>query len=206
MAYNDPDILLYMRIFSLASNNSRNPEFFLAWFIEEQGWDASWSATNNPYNISSKSLTGEPWFNGATGIDENSVINYVNPWYGIAATLSLIQALYPEILSNEENLRFLDQWAANPNYVAEIENIYSNSLVWEAFGDTAPQAAETTSQASETTNPTPQSEYYTVQPGDTLWKIAINVCHKPGSYYTYLAKINNIANPNLITVGERLKL
>lgn len=43
---------------------------------------------------------------------------------------------------------------------------------------------------------------YTVKSGDTLSKIA--VAH--GTTYTVLAKYNNIAQPNLITVGQKIKI
>ena len=46
---------------------------------------------------------------------------------------------------------------------------------------------------------------YTVKKGDTLWDIAAEYLGS-GSKYTYLAKINNIKNPNLIYVGQIIKL
>lgn len=45
-------------------------------------------------------------------------------------------------------------------------------------------------------------EYITVKRGDTLSQIA----REYNTSYQYLAKINNIQNPNLIYVGERLKV
>lgn len=44
--------------------------------------------------------------------------------------------------------------------------------------------------------------YYTVVWGDTLWDIA----RKYGTTYQELARINNIPNPNLIYVGQRIKV
>jgi LysM repeat protein len=41
---------------------------------------------------------------------------------------------------------------------------------------------------------------YTVQPGDTLWQLAID----NGTTVDALASMNNIANPNLIFVGQVL--
>lgn len=46
---------------------------------------------------------------------------------------------------------------------------------------------------------------YTVQKGDTLWNIAKKQLGD-GSKYKDLAKINNIANPNILSVGTVLKL
>lgn len=43
-------------------------------------------------------------------------------------------------------------------------------------------------------------ESYTVKPGDTLSKIAINY----GTNYNYLAEINNIPNANLIYAGQKI--
>ncbi len=46
---------------------------------------------------------------------------------------------------------------------------------------------------------------YTVKQGDTLWAIAKKHLGD-GSKYTQLAKINNISNPNIIKVGQVIKL
>lgn len=43
-------------------------------------------------------------------------------------------------------------------------------------------------------------ESYTIKPGDTLSKIAINY----GTNYNYLAEINNISNANLIYAGQKI--
>jgi hypothetical protein len=42
------------------------------------------------------------------------------------------------------------------------------------------------------------TQWYTVRPGDTLYKIGV----KYGVSWTYLAKINNIPNPNKIYAGQ----
>lgn len=46
---------------------------------------------------------------------------------------------------------------------------------------------------------------YTVKQGDTLWAIAKKHLGD-GSKYTQIAKINNISNPNIIKVGQVIKL
>ena len=50
-----------------------------------------------------------------------------------------------------------------------------------------------------------KEQTYTVQKGDTLWAIAKKF-YGDGSLYPYLAKINNIANPNIIHTGQVLKI
>ncbi|WP_107942986.1 MULTISPECIES: LysM domain-containing protein [Metasolibacillus] len=49
------------------------------------------------------------------------------------------------------------------------------------------------------------SKIYTVKQGDTLWAIAKKYLGD-GSKYTELAKLNNISNPNVIKVGQVIKL
>lgn len=48
-------------------------------------------------------------------------------------------------------------------------------------------------------------ETHTVVKGDTLWSIAKKYFGDPGKYI-YLAQINNIRNPNMIAVGQVIKL
>ena len=50
-----------------------------------------------------------------------------------------------------------------------------------------------------------KEQTYTVQKGDTLWAIAKKF-YGDGSLYPYLAKINNISNPNIIHTGQVLKI
>jgi nucleoid-associated protein YgaU len=54
---------------------------------------------------------------------------------------------------------------------------------------------------TEPTNP----NQYTVKTGDTLWSIAENQYHD-GYKWTNIAKVNNIANPNIIESGTVLTL
>lgn len=61
--------------------------------------------------------------------------------------------------------------------------------------------AEDLSSASE--NIQSQERYYTVVKGDTLWGIAQKF-YGNGSRYQEIAKANNIANANLIHVGQKL--
>lgn len=48
----------------------------------------------------------------------------------------------------------------------------------------------------------PASVYYTVKRGDTLSAIA----SKYGTAYTYLARINGIADPNRIYPGQKIRV
>jgi LysM repeat protein len=52
-------------------------------------------------------------------------------------------------------------------------------------------------------NSAPQNRYYTVVRGDTLWGIAQKF-YGNGSRYPEIARANNIANPDIIHVGQKL--
>ena len=52
-------------------------------------------------------------------------------------------------------------------------------------------------------NNAPQNRYYTVVRGDTLWGIAKRF-YGNGSRYPEIARANNIANPDIIHVGQKL--
>ena len=47
-----------------------------------------------------------------------------------------------------------------------------------------------------------ESQYYTVEKGDTLWEIA----QKFGTTVQEIANINNLENPNLIYPGQKLRI
>ena len=53
------------------------------------------------------------------------------------------------------------------------------------------------------TSSNPQKRYYTVVKGDTLWGIAKKY-YGNGNRYPEIAKANNIANPDLIYVGQKI--
>ena len=65
-----------------------------------------------------------------------------------------------------------------------------------------PAPEETPTPAPEPT-PTPQpEEYYEVQPGDTLSRIAARF----GTTADEIARLNGLADPNRISVGQRLRV
>ncbi|WP_418222798.1 GH25 family lysozyme [Clostridium isatidis] len=51
--------------------------------------------------------------------------------------------------------------------------------------------------------PKPSAKYHTVVKGDTLWAIAKKY-YGDGNRYPEIARVNNIANPNIISVGQKL--
>lgn len=46
------------------------------------------------------------------------------------------------------------------------------------------------------------AQYYTVQSGDTL----SNIASKYGTTYQKIAQLNGMSNPNLIYVGQKLRI
>ncbi|WPK12229.1 LysM peptidoglycan-binding domain-containing protein [Lysinibacillus louembei] len=72
-----------------------------------------------------------------------------------------------------------------------------------ASGANKKSAAKVEQQRPTTSKQTPKT--HTVKSGDTLWSIAKKYLGD-GSKYTQLAKINNISNPNIIKVGQVIKL
>ena len=56
---------------------------------------------------------------------------------------------------------------------------------------------------SNTNTPSPTERYYTVVKGDSLWAIAKKY-YGSGHLYPKIAKANNIANPDIIYIGQTL--
>ena len=79
----------------------------------------------------------------------------------------------------------------------------TKSISISKVSSTSNKAVATVSKPRTTTKATPKT--ITVKAGDTLW----NLCKKhlgDGSKYKEVAKLNNLANPNLIYVGQTLRL
>ncbi|MBN1262749.1 MAG: LysM peptidoglycan-binding domain-containing protein [Candidatus Pacebacteria bacterium] len=92
---------------------------------------------------------------------------------------------------------------SNPDYVEAgtkltIPNIETEEQ--EQVEQIATNAPQINQEDSETTPDT-----YTVKQGDHLWKIAQEV-YNNGYKWTEIAQANNIQNPDLIEVGQQLKL
>lgn len=92
-------------------------------------------------------------------------------------------------------------YATDPNYTNLLINIIESNKLYDidkqAAGATAKPAKQTA--AKKTTS---KASTYTVKAGDTLSEIAV----KYDTTVAKLQKLNNISNPNLIKVGQKLKL
>lgn len=86
------------------------------------------------------------------------------------------------------------RWGIGSNYT------FRGCIVNPAIGNISATDIET--EAEQETNSNKQLITYTVKAGDTLSEIALRY----GTTYQELARINNIANPNLIYVGQVLKV
>lgn len=85
----------------------------------------------------------------------------------------------------------------------DLNEFYGDAKAWDAYAGKSDASAP--NPVPTPPNPTPapeapQSQYYTVQRGDTLSGIA----SKFGTTYQHLAAINGITNPNFITTGQVL--
>ncbi len=81
-------------------------------------------------------------------------------------------------------------------HIVEINDIQNPNLIFPG------EKLRITESNSQTLNPILQNNYYTVQRGDTLSKIAL----KFNVTVSYLVNLNGIRNPNLIYVGQILKI
>lgn len=85
-------------------------------------------------------------------------------------------------------------------HIVEMNNIQNPNLIYPG------QKLRITESTNTSLNPIPQktSQYYTytVQRGDTLWRIA----RKYGVSVRYIVRLNGIVNPNLIYPGRVLKI
>ena len=76
--------------------------------------------------------------------------------------------------------------------IVQLNNISNPNLIFPGQRLKIPKAS----------NVSNKSVYYTVRRGDSLWRIS----RLYGVSVRYLANLNNIRNPNLIYVGQILKI
>ena len=104
-------------------------------------------------------------------------------------TLSAIAARFNTTVSTLVSLNGL----TNPNL------LFVGQVLVLPGGQPTPQPP-VTSQPPATTQPPPQDVTYTVQPGDSLSRIALRF----GTTWQELALLNNLSNPNFLYVGQVL--
>ena len=85
-------------------------------------------------------------------------------------------------------------------HIVEMNNIQNPNLIYPG------QKLRITESTNTSLNPMPQTSSgyytYTVQRGDTLWRIA----RRYGVSVRYIVRLNGIFNPNLIYPGRVLKI
>lgn len=69
--------------------------------------------------------------------------------------------------------------------------------------DSQQGATSTNTVATENADNSSDQKTYTVKPGDDLWQIAVDQ-YGDGYKWTLIAKANNLANPGVINVGNKL--
>lgn len=91
---------------------------------------------------------------------------------------------------------------AQANNIANINIIYVGQRLIIPVGGTIPPTAVPPTGVPPTATPPPQVSTYTVVPGDTLARIAARF----NTTVTAIAQLNGITNPNLIFVGQQLRI
>lgn len=87
--------------------------------------------------------------------------------------------------------------------VADVESDFAGRMYIDNIKfESKASAASLTESTKPVIQEKPSDNYYIVQPGDVLWKIA----EKYGTTYEELAKINQLDNPHLIVSGQKLIL
>ncbi len=81
-------------------------------------------------------------------------------------------------------------------HIVELNQIQNPNLIYPG------QKLRITESSNTNLNPVIQNNYYTVQRGDTL----SNIAQRYGVSVRYLVNLNGIRNPNLIYVGQMIKV
>lgn len=108
-----------------------------------------------------------------------------------------IYDLYQDILDTSERINTLEA-ILQTDKSKQSADVYQTVGKWKE-GDNKTSSGGSTSAAQNTAN---GEQVYTVTSGDTLSGIA----RKYGTTYQKLASYNGIANPNLIYVGQKIKI
>lgn len=112
---------------------------------------------------------------------------------------------YYTVQSGDTLSGIANRFSTNVNTLAHLNDIQNVNRIYVGQHLLVRQAssnASTSRPSAPVTNNTQTSGTYTVQSGDTLSGIASRF----GTSYETLAHLNNIANPNLIHVGQTLRL
>lgn len=208
--------------------------FGAGWMGAENGyaWDSS---TNNPANVSyfGQGVPSGGVYQGATHVLENHVVVYASPEDGVKGWADEINA--PTKAHGGDKLLTVDtqdlkealarggileackvlgesNWAGS-HYNDGKPGSYPGKLVWDAYNSTAvqehygaaqpsdPQQASQSPASAAPVQDTSAGEY-TIQPGDTLDKIS----QASGVPVGVLARVNHLANPDLILAGHTLQI
>ena len=184
----------------------------IAQAILESGWGKSGltTAANNlfgikgTYNGQGYTCKTQEW-DGKKYVTVDATFRKYPSW---AESLADHSALFNR-LDRYKNLRGLtdyklacqyvreDGYATDPNYTAKLVSLIEtyDLTIWDGAGAAAGGKPQGTGQASD-------EKTYTVKAGDTLSGIAA----KYGTTYQAIAAYNGIKNPNLIFVGQKIKI
>ena len=184
----------------------------IAQAILESGWGKSGltTAANNlfgikgTYNGQGYTCKTQEW-DGKKYVTVDATFRKYPSW---AESLADHSALFNR-LDRYKNLRGLtdyklacqyvreDGYATDPNYTAKLVSLIEtyDLTIWDGAGAAAGGKPQGTGQASG-------EKAYTVKAGDTLSGIAA----KYGTTYQAIAAYNGIKNPNLIFVGQKIKI
>ena len=152
----------------------------------------SWYLKNDGYKRGQTPKLGAVacWRKGVAGVESDG-----------AGHVAIVEKIY----SDGTILTSNSAWNGSRFYMKEIKPPYSlgGSYVFQGFIYLPISFDEETTKKETTTKETTTKEtIYTVKSGDTLAKIAA----KYNTTYQKLAEYNGISNPNLIYVGQKIKI